>query len=100
MSAGDDPDEERLVADEYDVVILGGGPGGYAAGLYGGAAGLNIALIEERRVGGVCLHEGCIPAKELLETASVLRTVHRAGEFGVGVGEPTLDLATTQTRKQ
>ena len=88
------------MADQYDVVILGGGPGGYAAALYGGAAGLKIAMVEERRVGGVCLHEGCIPAKELLETAEVLRTVQRAGEFGVGVGEPTLDLGTTQVRKQ
>jgi len=89
-----------VVADQYDVVILGGGPGGYAAGLYGGAAGLKIALVEERRVGGVCLHEGCVPAKALLETAEGLRTVQRAGEFGVGVGEPKLDLGVTQVRKQ
>ena len=55
--------------------------------------GLNIAMVEERRVGGTCLHRGCIPAKELLQTAEVLRTVQRAPEFGVDAGEPTLDLA-------
>ncbi|HEV8624887.1 MAG TPA: FAD-dependent oxidoreductase, partial [Acidimicrobiia bacterium] len=51
------------MAQEFDVVILGGGPGGYAAALYGAAAGLSIGMIEEARVGGTCLHRGCIPAK-------------------------------------
>lgn len=88
------------MAEHFDVVVLGGGPGGYAAALYGAAAGLNIAMVEEFRVGGTCLHKGCIPAKELLQTAEVLRTVREAKEFGVDVGEPTLDLATSLARKQ
>ena len=50
-------------------MVLGGGPAGYATALYGAAAGLNIARVEDRRVGGTCLHRGCIPAKELLQTA-------------------------------
>jgi dihydrolipoamide dehydrogenase len=88
------------VAERFDIVVLGGGPGGYAAALYGAAAGLRIAMVEEARVGGTCLHRGCIPAKELLQTAEVLRTVRSAKEFGVDAGQPTLDLVTSQARKQ
>ncbi|HEY3724264.1 MAG TPA: dihydrolipoyl dehydrogenase [Acidimicrobiia bacterium] len=88
------------MAERFDVVVLGGGPGGYAAALYGASAGLRIAMIEETRVGGTCLHRGCIPAKELLQTAEVLRTVRTAKEFGVDAGQPSLDLPTTQARKQ
>ena len=86
--------------DDFDLVVLGGGPGGYAAALYGASAGLSIALVEEQRVGGTCLHRGCIPAKELLQTAEVLRTVRGAAEFGVETSAPALQLATSQTRKQ
>jgi dihydrolipoamide dehydrogenase len=88
------------VAEHFDLVVLGGGPGGYAAALYGASAGLRIALIEDRRVGGTCLHQGCIPAKELLQTAEVFRTVAGAKEFGVDAGQPSLDLRTSQARKQ
>ena len=87
-------------AGKFDIVVLGGGPAGYATALYGAAAGLNIALVEDRRVGGTCLHRGCIPAKELLQTAEVFRTVQTASEFGVEAGAPTLDLARAQVRKQ
>ncbi len=88
------------MAEQFDVVVLGGGPGGYAAALYGAAAGLHVAMIEEQRVGGTCLHRGCIPAKALLQTAEVLRTVAGAKEFGVDAGQPTLDLGASQERKQ
>jgi dihydrolipoamide dehydrogenase len=92
--------EEPRVADQFDVVVLGGGPGGYGAALYGASAGLRIGLVEDQRVGGTCLHRGCIPAKELLQTAEVLRTIKGAREFGVEAGEPTLDLGVGQVRKQ
>jgi len=88
------------VAEQFDVVIIGGGPGGYGAALYGASAGLRIALIEKAKVGGTCLHVGCVPAKELLETASVRRAIESAALFGLTTSEPTLDFGVTQNRKQ
>ncbi|ACU53667.1 dihydrolipoamide dehydrogenase [Acidimicrobium ferrooxidans DSM 10331] len=84
----------------YDVVILGAGPAGYAAALYGGSAGLSIAIVEQDRVGGTCLQRGCVPAKEFLETATVRRTIEAAGAFGIGATYTGLDFATAQARKQ
>lgn len=88
------------MAEEFDLVVLGGGPGGYAAALYGASAGMRIAIVEEQRLGGTCLNCGCIPAKELLQTAEVFRTVKGAAEFGVHASSPTIELAETQVRKQ
>src|ERR1700739_5016011 len=91
---------ESGTAPQFDVVIIGGGPGVYAAALYGAAAGLSIAMVEKDKVGGTCLHRGCIPAKEFLETATLFREVARAKEFGVNAGQPSVDFATSQGRKQ
>ncbi|MGI8793677.1 MAG: dihydrolipoyl dehydrogenase [Acidimicrobiales bacterium] len=88
------------MAEKFDVVVIGGGPGGYAAALYGSAAGLNIAVVEKDKIGGTCLHRGCIPAKEFLETAAVYRTVSEAKEFGITAEAPVIDFAHSQARKQ
>jgi len=89
----------------FDVVIIGGGPGGYATALYGAAAGLSMAIVEMDKVGGTCLHRGCVPAKEFLETAAVFRTVSGSAAFGVTAGSPggthpALDFSVSQARKQ
>ena len=85
--------------DEFDIVVIGGGPGGYATALYAAAAGLSVAIVERDKVGGTCLHRGCVPAKEFLETAAVQRTVSGAGEFGIQVAGSTLEFSVSQDRK-
>src|SRR4028118_2195791 len=88
------------MAAEFDLVVVGGGPGGYAAPLSPAGAGMSVALVEKDKVGGTCLHRGCIPAKHYLETASVFRTVAGAKEFGVQADQPLLCLGISRARKQ
>ena len=83
----------------YDVVIIGGGPGGYASALYAHNFGLSVALVEKDSVGGTCLIRGCIPAKTWLQAAEVFTTVSHAADFGVVVGEPTFDWGVALERK-
>ncbi len=71
----------------FDLVLLGGGTGGYVAAIRARQLGLNVAVVEELKLGGTCLHRGCIPTKAFLKSASVLDEVKKAGEFGVKVPE-------------
>ena len=88
------------MSDHFDLVIIGGGPGGYSAALYGASAGLKVALVEKDALGGTCLNRGCIPAKAFLETAAVKRHVDHSSEFGIESGDASVDFARTQERKQ
>lgn len=86
---------------DFDLIILGSGPGGYVAGIRAGQLGLKTAVVEkDPKFGGTCLLRGCIPTKALLHTASVLDHIREAGDLGIEVGDPTLDLARAQRRKQ
>jgi dihydrolipoamide dehydrogenase len=91
---------EQAAQSHFDLIVIGGGPGGYGAALYATSAGLNVALVEKDIIGGTCLNRGCIPAKAFLETAAVQRHVAHAGEFGIESSPPVVNFATAQARKQ
>lgn len=85
---------------DFDVLVIGAGPGGLAAAQSAAEGGLHTALIEERELGGVCLNRGCIPTKTLLESIGVLRLLRRAKEFGIHTGSDfTCNFPEMHTRK-
>jgi dihydrolipoamide dehydrogenase len=90
MAATADDDRQEL-DDMHDVVVLGGGPGGYAVAFRAAARGLDVALIEADAVGGTCLHRGCIPSKAILHVAEVLEEVHRGEVLGLKLRYDGLD---------
>ena len=83
----------------HDIVVLGGGPGGYAAALFAHNFGLSVVLVTDERVGGTCLLRGCIPAKQWLQIAEVYESIRHASDFGIIVSEPELDWAAALARK-
>lgn len=88
------------MAEHYDLVVLGAGPGGYVAAIRAAQLGMNVALVEREKVGGVCLHKGCIPSKTLLRSAEVYDTVRRARDYGIMTENALLDMGKVQERKQ
>lgn len=88
------------MATEYDVVILGGGTGGYVAAIRAAQLGLKTAVVEKEKLGGTCLHKGCIPSKALLRSAEVYRTAREADQFGVETSGVSLNFEKVQHRKQ
>ncbi|MEZ4571191.1 MAG: dihydrolipoyl dehydrogenase [Thermomicrobiales bacterium] len=89
-----------MSANDYDVVFLGGGTGGYVAAIRASQLGLKAAVVEKDLVGGTCVHRGCIPAKSLLKAAEVASTVRKASEFGVNPGDVTLNYAQAMRRSR
>ena len=85
--------------EEIDVVIIGGGPGGYVSAIKAAHLGLKAVLIEKDKLGGVCLNWGCIPTKALVSTAELLNHLQRAGEFGIQVKDYSIDFPAIMKRK-
>lgn len=84
----------------FDVIILGGGPGGYVAAIRGGQLGLSVAVVEKEGVGGTCLHHGCIPSKAIIRNAEVLSLIKRASEYGIKVDNIQADFGQAIDRSQ
>ncbi|KIH77092.1 dihydrolipoamide dehydrogenase [Geoalkalibacter ferrihydriticus] len=84
---------------EYDIAVVGGGPGGYVAAIRAAQQGACVCLIEAERVGGTCLNHGCIPTKALYSTALLLQRLRRAEEHGIEIEEPRFDFARAAARK-
>jgi len=86
---------------EFDLVVLGGGPGGYTAAFRAADLGLSVCLVEQRRnLGGVCLQVGCIPSKTLLHCAAVLEEAGEAAAFGIRFTPPEIDLDALRAKKE
>lgn len=83
----------------FDVVVIGGGWGGYTAAVRAAGHGFKTALVERDKVGGTCLHRGCIPTKVLIQTADLLASARHAAEFGVRLPAPELDYERVRARK-
>ncbi|AKO94072.1 dihydrolipoyl dehydrogenase [Priestia filamentosa] len=85
---------------EYDVVIVGGGTGGYVAAIRASQLGLSTAIVEKNKLGGTCLHAGCIPSKALLKSAEVFQTAKHSEDYGILSTQVELDFSKVQQRKE
>jgi dihydrolipoyl dehydrogenase len=87
-------------SNDFDLVVLGAGTGGYAAAFRAGQLGLKVALVDEDKIGGTCLHRGCIPTKALLESAALAEKVRHAKDFGLTLpGEAVIDYTQMAARR-
>lgn len=82
----------------YDLIVIGGGPGGYVAALRAAQLGMSVAVVERDRLGGVCANQGCIPTKALLRSAEVWRLMQDAGDYGLSCGDLHFDVAAIAKR--
>ncbi|CAN5759730.1 hypothetical protein BH11PSE6_BH11PSE6_27710 [soil metagenome] len=88
------------MADSFDLIILGSGPGGYVAAIRAAQLGLKTAIIERERLGGICLNWGCIPTKALLRTSEIYHYMTHAADYGLTVEKPGYDLTKIVERSR
>ena len=88
------------MADQFDLVVLGSGPGGYVAAIRASQLGMKVAIIERERLGGICLNWGCIPTKALLRTSEVYHYMTHAGSYGLSCEKPGFDLGKIVERSR
>ena len=88
------------MAETYDVIVVGGGPGGYVCAIRAAQLGLKTAVVERDRLGGICLNWGCIPTKALLRSSEIWHLMHRLGEFGFSADNLKFDLAKIVERSR
>ena len=89
-----------MAAKNFDMIVIGAGPGGYVAAIRGAQLGMNVAVIERENLGGICLNWGCIPTKALLRSSEVFHLMHRAKEFGLSVEKVGYDLDAVVKRSR
>src|ERR1700760_4560371 len=88
------------MAESFDVIIIGGGPGGYVCAIRCGQLGLKTAVVERENLGGICLNWGCIPTKALLRSSEIWHLMHRLGEFGFSADNFKFDAAKIVARRR
>src|SRR5690242_21905692 len=88
------------MADNYDLIVLGSGPGGYVAAIRAAQLGIKTALIERELLGGICLNWGCIPTKALLRTSQLYHDMQRAEEFGLNASGLSYDAKKVVARSR
>ena len=85
----------------FDLIVVGGGPGGYVAAIRGAQLGMKVALVEREHLGGICLNWGCIPTKALLRAAELKHSIDEMKDFGITVsGEVSIDLPAVVKRSR
>jgi dihydrolipoamide dehydrogenase len=89
-----------MAASSFDCVVIGSGPGGYVAAIRAAQLGMKTAIVEKGDIGGRCLNVACIPAKAVLRVADVLQEIRDADEFGITVGEPSVDFSAVGERRK
>ena len=90
-----------MTKNDYDLIVIGGGPGGYVAAIKASQLGMSVALVEDKHLGGICLNWGCIPTKALLRASEIRHMLDNVGEFGFTISNIKMDInnITKRSRK-